>query len=51
MASWKLAPAIAAGCTCVLKPAEQTPLTMMEVANWFEELGCRRRSERGQWHG
>jgi len=24
MASWKLAPAIAAGCTCVLKPAEQT---------------------------
>jgi betaine-aldehyde dehydrogenase len=39
MASWKLAPAIAAGCTCVLKPAEQTPLTMMEVAGWFEELG------------
>src|ERR1700738_2509940 len=39
MASWKLAPAIAAGCTCILKPAEQTPLTMMEVANWFEELG------------
>jgi betaine-aldehyde dehydrogenase len=39
MASWKLAPAIAAGCTCVLKPAEQTPLTMMEVASWFEELG------------
>src|ERR1700741_4607387 len=39
MASWKVAPAIAAGCTCVLKPAEQTPLTMMEVANWFEEVG------------
>src|SRR6266478_3591752 len=39
MASWKLAPAIAAGCTCILKPAEQTPLTMIEVANWFEELG------------
>src|SRR5260370_35733647 len=39
MASWKLAPGIAAGCTCVLKPAEQTPLTMMEVANWFEGLG------------
>src|SRR5436309_3571509 len=39
MASWKLAPAIAAGCTCVLKPAEQTPLTVMEVAGWFEELG------------
>ena len=39
MASWKLAPAIAAGCTCVLKPAEQTPLSMMEVAKWFTEIG------------
>lgn len=39
MAAWKLAPAIAAGCTCVLKPAEQTPLTMMEFAAWFEEAG------------
>lgn len=39
MAAWKLAPAIAAGCCCVLKPAEQTPLTMMEVAAWFEEIG------------
>src|SRR5258706_2232601 len=39
MAAWKLAPAIAAGCTCVLKPAEQTPLTAMEFANWFEEAG------------
>jgi betaine-aldehyde dehydrogenase len=39
MASWKLAPALAAGCTCVLKPAEQTPLTILEVAKWFEEIG------------
>src|SRR5215469_5687482 len=39
MAAWKLAPALAAGCTCVLKPAEQTPLTAMEFANWFEEAG------------
>ena len=39
MASWKLAPAIAAGCTCVLKPAEQTPLTALELANWFGEAG------------
>ena len=27
MAAWKLGPALAAGCTIVLKPAEQTPLT------------------------
>src|SRR6266566_682916 len=39
MAAWKLAPAIAAGCTCVLKPAEQTPLTALEFAVWFEEAG------------
>lgn len=39
MAAWKLAPAIAAGCTCVLKPAEQTPLTALEFANWFDEAG------------
>ena len=39
MAAWKLAPAISAGCTCVLKPAEQTPLTALEFANWFEEAG------------
>src|ERR1700687_35441 len=39
MAAWKLAPALAAGCTCILKPAEQTPLTALEVAPWFEEVG------------
>jgi hypothetical protein len=39
MAAWKLAPAIAAGCACILKPAEQTPLTALEFANWFEEVG------------
>lgn len=39
MAAWKLAPALAAGCTCVLKPAEQTPLTILEVAGWLEEIG------------
>jgi len=39
MAAWKLAPALAAGCTCVLKPAEQTPLTSMMLAQWFEEIG------------
>src|SRR5947209_18146063 len=39
MAAWKLAPALAAGCTCVLKPAEQTPLTALEMAKWFSETG------------
>src|SRR5579859_2206804 len=39
MAAWKLAPALAAGCACILKPAEQTPLTALEFANWFEEVG------------
>src|SRR5580698_9771598 len=38
MAAWKLAPALAAGCTCVLKPAEQTPLTALEFARCF--AGC-----------
>jgi betaine-aldehyde dehydrogenase len=39
MAAWKLAPALAGGCTCVLKPAEQTPLTALEMANWFSDIG------------
>lgn len=39
MAAWKLAPALAAGCTCVLKPAEQTPVTILELATSFEEVG------------
>src|SRR2546427_1871230 len=39
MAAWKLAPALAAGCTCVLKPAEQTPLTALEMAPWFGDAG------------
>ncbi len=39
MAAWKLAPAIAAGCTCVLKPAEQTPLTALMMAEWLAEVG------------
>jgi phenylacetaldehyde dehydrogenase len=31
MALWKLSPALAAGCTCILKPAEQTPLTALRL--------------------
>ncbi|WP_067682971.1 aldehyde dehydrogenase family protein [Nocardia miyunensis] len=32
IAAWKLAPALAAGCTVVIKPAEQTPLTALRLA-------------------
>src|SRR5690349_20140740 len=38
MAAWKLAPALAAGCTVVLKPAEQTPLSALMLAEIFESL-------------
>src|SRR5215210_2648382 len=39
MAAWKLAPALAAGNTVVLKPAEQTPVTIMELAKLIQEAG------------
>ena len=39
MASWKLAPALCAGCTSVLKPAEQTPLSVLALATSFKEAG------------
>src|ERR1700731_3436525 len=39
MAAWKLAPALAAGCTCILKPAEQTPITALEMAVWLPDVG------------
>ncbi len=38
MAAWKLAPAIAAGNTVVLKPSEQTPLTTLHFAEILAEL-------------
>jgi len=37
--SFKLAPALAAGCTVIVKPAEQTPLTMLRIAAICEEAG------------
>lgn len=39
MAAWKLAPALACGNTVVLKPAEQTPLTALKLAEIFEKAG------------
>ena len=39
MAAWKLAPALACGNTCVLKPAETTSITAMHLAEIFQEAG------------
>jgi acyl-CoA reductase-like NAD-dependent aldehyde dehydrogenase len=39
MAAWKLAPALAAGCTTVLKPAEQTPLSALRLGELALEAG------------
>ena len=39
MATRKIAPALAAGCTCILKPAEETPLTAYAVAQIMLEAG------------
>lgn len=38
-ASWKMAPALAAGCTIVMKPSEITPLTTLKVTELTEEAG------------
>ncbi len=38
-ASWKLAPALAAGCTCLLKPDEKTPLTALRLGEIMLEAG------------
>jgi acyl-CoA reductase-like NAD-dependent aldehyde dehydrogenase len=37
--TWKLAPALAAGCTFVVKPAEQTPASTLEFGKLFDEAG------------
>ncbi len=39
MQAWKLGPALACGCTVVMKPAEQTPLTALYVASLIKEAG------------
>ena len=39
MAVWKMAPALAAGCSIIIKPAEDTPLTAIRVAKIAQEAG------------
>jgi betaine-aldehyde dehydrogenase len=39
IAAWKLAPALAAGCTVVMKPSEEAPLTTLHIAKLIEEAG------------
>jgi betaine-aldehyde dehydrogenase len=39
IAAWKFAPALAAGCTMVMKPSEEAPLTTLHLAKLMEEAG------------
>lgn len=39
MAAWKVAPALAAGCTIILKPSEVTPLTALELGEFAQKSG------------
>ena len=47
MATWKLAPALAAGNAVVLKPAEQTPLSILLLMELIGDLAAARRPQRG----
>ena len=46
MAVWKIGPALAAGNTIVLKPAETTPVTTLKLAEWCAEIIPARRLQR-----
>ncbi len=39
MAAWKIAPSLAVGCSAVIKPAEQTPLTTIRLAELMQQAG------------
>ena len=39
MAAWKLGPALAAGCCLVIKPAEQTPMSLLRLMDFVKEAG------------
>ena len=52
MTTWKLAPALAAGCSIVLKPDSQTPLSALRMAELASEVGfppgtAQRQQQRG----
>ena len=49
MLAWKWGPALAAGCTIVLKPAEQTPLSALHMAALAKEAGDHEDGLRVQW--
>jgi hypothetical protein len=49
VAAWKLGPALAAGCTVVLKPAEQTPLTALFLGRLVVEAGFPPGGEHRHW--
>ena len=56
MGTRKIGPALAAGCTMVVKPAEQTPLTMLKLADLLREVGVpagvrQRRPDQRRGHG
>jgi gamma-glutamyl-gamma-aminobutyraldehyde dehydrogenase len=42
MAAWKLAPALAAGNSVVLKPAEQSPFSALRLASWHWRRASRK---------
>ena len=50
MGTRKIGPAIAAGCTMVVKPAAETPLTMLALAALLEEVGLPGRRAQRRHH-
>ena len=50
MGARKIAPAIAAGCTMVVKPAQQTPLSMLALAGILEQAGLPGRGSERDHH-
>ena len=49
MATWKLAPALAAGNCVVLKPAEQTPMSILVLMELIEDISASGRVEHREW--